>query len=216
MKVAVAQFEITPGNTEKNFNKGLAFIGEAIKKQCRLILLPEVWTTGFLFKKLKNLSAQTPEILEELKKISKDICICGSYVIDDKSSDKVFNIFYAIDKGKIIFEYKKTMLFATTGEDKFFIPGDINQKNTFTLEDITIGVSTCYELRFPEFFRKSAFRRALIHLHPAIWPVNRLNHWLTLTAARAIENQYFLLTANGTKKRQMGACRLFFSYQSMG
>jgi len=197
MKVAVGQFQIIPGEVDKNFKKGTELIKEAIDKGCDLILLPEVWTTGFLFKKLKDLSKTTPPILEEIKKLSKDILICGTYVVDNPSSDKVFNVFYAFSNGKSIFSYKKTMLFGLTGEDKYFERGELNQNCTFDALGTTFGASVCYELRFPEFFRRTSFKGALVHLHPAIWPENRLDHWLTLTRARAIENQFFLLTSNG-------------------
>ncbi|AEA34501.1 nitrilase-related carbon-nitrogen hydrolase [Hippea maritima] len=197
MKACITQFKIEAGNVDANFKKGISLIEQAKKEGCDLILLPEVWTTGFLFKKLKDLSKTTPEIIKELKRLSQNICICGTYVVDNPETDKVFNIFYAIKDGKVLLEYKKTMLFGLTGEDKYFNRGDFSQINTFTLNDIKIGVSVCYELRFPEFFRKSAFNGAYIHLHPAIWPKSRLNHWQTLTQARAIENQFFLLTSNG-------------------
>ena len=89
------------------------------------------------------------------------------------------------------------MLFGLTGEDRFFDRGEVKQANTFNALDTTFGVTVCYELRFPELFRKASFNGAKMHLHPAIWPQTRLEHWRTLTRARAIENQLFLLTTNG-------------------
>lgn len=199
MRLAVGQMEIAAGDVDKNVDTGFRLIKNAKEQDCDLILLPEVWTTGFLFKKLKELSKTTPDILDELKTLSNNIIICGSYVVDDKNSEKrVFNKFFAVRNGKIVFEYTKTMLFGVTGEDRYFSRGDIGQKNTFIFDGITFGVSVCYELRFPEFFRKAAFNGALVHLHPAIWPVSRLDHWLTLTKARAIENQVYFLCSNGT------------------
>ena len=197
MKVGVAQFQIVPGEVEQNYKKGENFIKQAKEEGCDLILLPEVWTTGFLFKKLKELSKTTTDILKEIRKLSEGIMICGTYVVDNPDSDKVFNIFYAILNGEILFSYKKTMLFGLTGEDRFFDRGDIEQTNTFEALDTTFGVTVCYELRFPELFRKASFNGAKVHLHPAIWPQTRLEHWTTLTRARAIENQFFLLTTNG-------------------
>ncbi|WP_029951887.1 nitrilase-related carbon-nitrogen hydrolase [Hippea sp. KM1] len=197
MRVGIIQMMVEAGNVKSNTDRGLSLIKKAKQQKAELILLPEVWTTGFAFKKLKELSKTTPEIIEEVKKLSANTCICGTYIVDNPNDDKVYNIFYAIKDGQVIFEYKKTMLFGLTGEDKYFTSGSFKQKNTFNLDGITIGVSICYELRFPEFFRKSAFNGAYIHLHPAIWPKSRLNHWQTLTQARAIENQFFLLTSNG-------------------
>ncbi len=201
MKVAIGQMEIIPGDIEKNLSTGLELISKAKQERCDLILLPEVWTTGFLFKQLKFLSKYTNNTIKEIKRMSDDILICGTYVVDNKyDSDKVFNKFIAINNGEIVFEYAKTMLFGVTGEDKYFSRGKLNQNNVFEFKNIKIGVSVCYELRFPEFFRRSSFNGALIHLHPAIWPLSRIEHWNILTKARAIENQFYLLCSNGTKK----------------
>jgi len=198
MKVAVGQFQVFPGEVEKNFKKGEMLIQNAKREQCDIILLPEVWTTGFPFKKLKELSKTTPEILEELKKLSENTMICGSYVVDNPDSDKVFNIFYAIYNGEVTFSYKKIMLFSFTGEDRFFEKGALSQRNTFDHNGMVFGVSICYELRFPEFFRRSSFNGALAHLVPAIWPKPRCRHWQILSETRAIENQFFVLTSNGS------------------
>ncbi len=198
MRVAIGQMEIVPGDIDKNLKEGLNLIKEAKENRCDLILLPEVWTTGFLFKKLKALSQYMDDTLEEIKNISKDILICGTFVVDDESDDKkVFNRFFAIKDKEILFEYTKTMLFGVTGEDRYFSRGSINQTNVFKFKDVSIGVSVCYELRFPEFFRRASFNGAMIHLHPAIWPLSRLEHWNTLTKARAIENQLYFLCSNG-------------------
>ncbi len=199
MRLGITQMEIAAGDVKKNLKQGIELIEKAKEQACDLILLPEVWTTGFLFKKLKELSKTTPDILDKLKELSNNITICGSYVVDDKNSDKkVFNKFFAINGGEIVFEYTKAMLFGVTGEDRYFSSGDINQNNTFVINNITFGVSVCYELRFPEFFRKAAFEGALVHLHSAVWPISRLEHWQILTKARSIENQVYFLCSNGT------------------
>jgi len=197
MRVSIAQMEIVSGDVDNNYKLGMHLIQKAKNQNSDLVLLPEVWTTGFAFKKLGDLSKTTFSILEEIKKISHNIAICGTYVV--KINSKIYNIFYAIHNGKIIFEYTKSILFSVTGEDRYFEAGSINQNNTFDFSDTKIGVSICYELRFPEFFRKSAVNGATIHLHPAIWPMGRVEHWQTLTRARSIENQFYLLTANGCK-----------------
>ncbi len=197
MKIAVGQLNVSYGDVDRNFKRGESLIKQARDEGCKLILLPEMWTTGFPFRQLKKLSTTTPQILEEIKKLSKDIMICGTYITDKPNSDKVFNTFYAILNGEIVFSYKKIMLFGLTGEDNYFFRGDLSQKNTFKALGTTFGVSICYELRFPELFRKASFDGVLIHLNPAIWPKIRLDHWLILSRARAIENQIFFLTSNG-------------------
>lgn len=197
MRASIAQMEIVSGDVDSNYKMGMYLIQKAKKQNSDLVLLPEVWTTGFAFKKLADLSKTTPEILKEIKKTSYGMAICGTYVVN--RDDKIYNIFYAVYNGEIIFEYIKSMLFSITSEDKYFAAGSINQENTFYFHNMRFGVSICYELRFPEFFRRSAIKGAIVHLHPAVWPINRVEHWQTLTRARSIENQFYLLAANGCK-----------------
>ena len=200
MRAAIGQMEIVSGDIDRNLKRGLDLIKQAKKDNCDLILLPEVWTTGFLLKKLKELSKHTDDIIKEIQSVSKGIAVCGTYVVNnEEDKGKVFNKFFAIRDKKIVFEYTKTMLFSVTGEDNYFSRGDVSQKNTFNIADTIFGVSVCYELRFPELFRRASFNNAMIHLHPAIWPTSRLDHWMILTRARAIENQCYFMCANGTK-----------------
>ncbi len=197
MRVAVGQMVVEPGELRRNFSVGVELAKRAASEGCRLILLPEVWISGFMFKKLKEIAQRTPEFIEELKELSDRIAICGTYVVDSEDNERVYNRFMAIDKGRVVFEYDKTMLFSVTGEDRYFLKGSVDQKNTFDIDGVRFGVSVCYELRFPEFFRRASFAGAQVHLHPAIWPINRLEHWRTLTKARSIENQFYLLCSNG-------------------
>ncbi len=199
MRIAIAQMSIEPGDIEKNLKKGIDLIKEAQSRECDLILLPEVWTTGFKFRSLKELAKRADEYIGAVREVSRDMLICGTYVLDDPESDKlVYNSFLAFYGGRELFRYDKSMLFSVTGEDRYFKSGNLDQECVFDFRGVTIGVTVCYELRFPELFRRASFRGAKIHLHPAIWPMTRLDHWLTLTRARAIENQVYLLCTNGT------------------
>ena len=85
-------------------------------------------------------------------------------------------------------------MFSTMGEDRFLSPGD----RTLVVSTSVgrLGVAICYDLRFPELFRKMALEGAEIICLPAEWPRPRQEHWRTLLRARAMENQLFVVAAN--------------------
>ncbi len=90
--------------------------------------------------------------------------------------------------------YDKTHLFTPMGEHEHYAAGD--HLTTFSLDGHKCGLLICYDLRFPELFRTLALQGVELLLLPAQWPAARRYHWETLTAARAIENQFFLAACN--------------------
>ena len=65
-------------------------------------------------------------------------------------------------------------------------------------EGATVGMTTCYDLRFPELYRSIAEAGADLVLVPSAWPYPRVEHWKFLPRARAVENQLFVATINGS------------------
>jgi predicted amidohydrolase len=80
------------------------------------------------------------------------------------------------------------------GEDRFLAAGD--QALVVPTSAGRLGIAICYDLRFPELFRKMALEGAEIVCLPAEWPKPRQEHWRTLLRARAMENQYFVVATN--------------------
>ncbi len=202
MRITIAQMKVEKGNVENNLNSAMVCIEKAISEKSDMIVLPEVFTTGFDYPNFKKLSETTPKTIDSLKKVSMHITICGSML--NGKSDGIYNTFYVIDKGEVIFTYSKAMLFPLTGENKHFRRGKTNQRNTFYLHGIKFGVSVCYELRFPEFFRRAALNGAKVHLICALWPLQRIDHWNNLIKTRAIENQVFVVAVNGALSDSSG------------
>ncbi|MCK4501959.1 MAG: carbon-nitrogen family hydrolase, partial [Desulfuromonadales bacterium] len=85
-------------------------------------------------------------------------------------------------------------LFSTMKEDQYLGSGD--QSLVVDTSVGRLGIAICYDLRFPELFRKLALEGAEIICIPAEWPKPREEHWKTLLRARAIENQLFVIAAN--------------------
>lgn len=194
VKAAAVQFTIQVGDIDAN----LAHIRQALPRLaaqgCQLVVLPEMWTTGYAYRQLAELARRTPAVLAELADLSRQhgLVVVGSMA--EPHGDKVCNTAYLLDRGELVGSYRKMHLFSLMGEDRMLDGGD-----RWLLTDTSVGrvgVFICYDLRFPELARRLAVEGAEILVVPAEWPKPREEHWRTLLRARAIENQLFVVAAN--------------------
>jgi omega-amidase len=213
IRISLAQMNISLGNPVENYEKGISFINRASNEGCSLILFPELWTTGYDLTNIKAYSRSNQAILNQLKFVAKNqhISIGGSYIF--RKENRFFNSFIIINTdGDFCPIYNKLHLLKLFNEDLYFSAGDQIQVNTFKWG--TTGLAICYDLRFPEMFRKMALNPVDIILLVAEWPTKRIEHWRTLVRARAIENQVFLAAVNcvGTQgKESFGGCSCIIS-----
>jgi predicted amidohydrolase len=191
---AAIQFNIKQGDVDAN----LAYVRDALPRVARqganLVVLPEMWSSGFAYKNLNELALRTAGIVDELLVLSREykLVIVGS--MPEPNGDKVFNTVYVVDNGKLNGVYRKIHLFSLLGEDRAFSGGD-----SWLLADTSIGkvgVMICYDLRFPELSRRLALEGAQVICMPAQWPKPRQEHYRTLLRARAMENQLFVVACN--------------------
>jgi predicted amidohydrolase len=191
---AAVQFNIALGDVDANLHAALAGIRRARENDARLAVLPEMWSTGYDYKRLAALAAETPRVIEALKGITAELGMVTVGSLAEKDGGTIYNTAYVIDHGEVVGTYRKLHLFSTMGEDRFLGAGD----RTLTVPTSVgrLGVAICYDLRFPELFRKLALEGAEILCIPAEWPKPRQEHWRTLLRARAIENQLFVAAAN--------------------
>lgn len=195
IKVAAIQFNVKQGDVEAN----LAYVRQALERVAgqgaQLVVLPEMWSTGFAYKSLNELAEQTESVVAELQELSArhKFVIVGSQP-EPAGDNRVYNTAHVIDSGEVVAAYRKLHLFSLLGEDKAFKGGD-----AWCLAETSlgkIGVIICYDLRFPELSRRLALEGAGIICVPAQWPKPRQEHWRTLLRARAIENQLYVISAN--------------------
>ena len=194
VKAAAIQFNIRLGDIDGN----VAYVREALERAasagCRLAVLPEMWSCGFHYKELTALAKRTPEVVEEMGRLSAEyrMVLVGS--LPEPDGDKVCNTAYVLDQGRLAGKYRKIHLFSLMNEDRSFTGGD-----SWLVTDTSIGrigVFICYDLRFPELARRLSLEGAEILVVPGEWPKPREEHWRTLLRARAIENQLFIVAAN--------------------
>ena len=191
---ASVQFNITLGEVDANLEKALAGLRRARARNARLAVLPEMWSTGYDYKRLAVLAGETPRMLAELCQLAAELEMVVVGSLPEKADGNIFNTAYVIDRGKVAGSYRKLHLFSMMGEDRFLGAGD----RTLVVPTSVghLGLAICYDLRFPELFRKLALEGADIVCLPAEWPKPRQEHWRTLLQARAIENQLFITAAN--------------------
>ncbi len=202
-KVRILGIQISPKLEDKQYNldKAKSFIQEYSWYKPDLIILPEVFNVGIAHDAFQQTSetvpgGETSKLLSSLAVKYKTNIIAGSFI--EKISDEQFgNACVMFDRnGQCISKYHKTHMFSYFGscEGKYITPGE---ELVVTQTDVgKIGLSICYDLRFPELFRALTFSGAEIIICPAAWPQTRLEHWITLSKARAIENQVYFIPIN--------------------
>ncbi len=194
LQVAAIQFKITLGEIDQNLTKVEAALDRVAKQDAKLAVLPEMWSAGYDYKRLARHAVDTPRVIEAICRLSAEhqMVVVGS--LPEALDGKIFNTAYVVDCGKVLDTYRKLHMFSTMGEDRFLSPG--NHSLVVSTSVGRLGIAICYDLRFPELFRKMALEGAEIICLPAEWPKPRQEHWRTLLRARAMENQLFLIATN--------------------
>ncbi len=197
MQVASIQMAVVEGDKHATLDRAVTRIRQV--GDADLILLPELWNIGFMsFERyLSEAEDRTGPTLTALRQVARELKVhlhTGSFVEND--GGRYYNSSYLVaPDGEIIANYRKIHLFGyNSRETQILTPGARVVVAETPLG--RIGMATCYDLRFPELFRHMAGRGAEIVLVCSAWPYPRLEHWIILNRARALENQCFLISAN--------------------
>jgi len=199
LHVALLQIHIEAGDPEANIVNVMKKLKEAVAATIKpdVIVLPEMWNTGYALDRISDLAdregERTKSLLSSFSREHQIHIIAGS--VADKSGGQVRNTTYVFDKnGEVSATYSKIHLFRLMEEEKHLTAGE--QLGAFFLEDVPVGMLICYDIRFPELTRKLALGGAKVLFVPAQWPKPRLHHWRSLLIARAIENQMYVVACN--------------------
>ena len=194
MKIASIQLDICWQDKQKNLLSAERFIKQAKDDACDLVVFPEMFNTGFSMDTVKiaeNSDAKTFLTLSLLAK-KYQINLIAGYAEAVNSSTQNVGLSFNRD-GELLARYVKNYPFSFAGEDKFYQAG--NEQVIFDLDGISCSLFICYDLRFPELFRKVAKNIEVVFVI-ANWPASRHLHWQALLQARAIENQCFVVGVN--------------------
>jgi len=194
LTAAAVQFNLALGEIEANVAKAESALRRVAEQGASLVVLPELWSTGYDYPHLAELAGETPRVLEVLGGLSRELglTLVGSLV--EQKGGQLYNTAYVVDHGEVVGNYSKLHLFSAMHEDRYLASGDATRVVETSVG--RLGLAICYDLRFPELFRKLALEGAEIFCLPAEWPKPRQEHWRTLIRARAIENQMFMVAAN--------------------
>lgn len=196
MNLFAIQLDIVWENKVANFQKVRALLAATPPVRGSLVVLPEMFATGFSMNlDVTRQSAQREEetFLVEMAR-TYDAFVVGGLVsngADEMARNE--SVAFSPD-GKLLARYAKIHPFTRGGE------ADVHQKGaqivTFECNGFKVAPFVCYDLRFPEIFRGAARQGANLFVVIALWPVKRQQHWLTLLQARAIENLAYVIGVN--------------------
>lgn len=194
--ISLAQMNIALGDERKNAQVMERWAAEAARRGSHVLVLPELWSTGYALDQSKELAAVlNTGMFTQMGTVAQQnkIAIVGSIL--EKRGQEVSNSapFFA-PNGRMLGIYRKLHLFRLMDEDKWLQPGQ--SPLTMDLPWGSTALAICYDLRFPELFRRYAVEGALLMIIPAEWPLERVEHWRALLRARAIENQCYIVACN--------------------
>jgi omega-amidase len=191
MKIALIQSDLYWEDILKNRNNFESKINQ-IESEVNLIVLPEMFSTGFTMNALavaETIQGETILWMQAMAK-QKNCAITGSLVITE--DDQFYNrMFFVFPSGDIQY-YNKRHLFTLAGEDKTYTAG--TEKVIVDYLGWKICLQVCYDLRFPVFARNVESYDLLIYV--ANWPKVRTNAWDILLKARAVENLSYVVGVN--------------------
>jgi len=207
-KVSTAVIQMNAGpDKEVNLKNAARLIRRASGKSARLVALPELFNwrgskkeiakiseplSGFTFRKMADLASSLNIFL-----------LCGSILEINPRSKRPFNTSFLVSpQGKLIRKYRKIHLFklqvpgkTVINEQSLYSPGKVAKSASTPFG--TVGLTICYDLRFPELYRSLTYQGAEIIFVPSAFTIDTGKaHWETLIRARAIENQVYIIAPN--------------------
>lgn len=191
MKVALIQAPLiweNPQANRKSFEEKI----NALQQEIDLIVLPEMFTTGFTMNPKDVAESMEGETISKLKDWArnKNAAITGSLIIAEK--ENFYNRLVFVSPSGEIQYYDKRHLFSLAGEEKVYISG--KSRLVVDYKGWKICPLICYDLRFPVFSRNTEDYDLLLYV--ANWPKPRANAWDILLKARSVENMCYTIGVN--------------------
>ena len=213
MNVALAQLRIESAEIGANLDRAVEAVSEAAADGADLVALPELFTVGYFAfdsyaRTAEPLCGPTLSRLRETA-VAEDVALLAGTVVEDlaataEETDAPTPAAEGLANTAVLFDadgdrrlvYRKRHLFGyDSAESDLLTPGE--RLPTATIDGVTVGVSTCYDLRFPELYRELVDRGVELVVVPSAWPYPRVEHWKLLPRARAVENLAYVAAVNG-------------------
>jgi omega-amidase len=196
MQIIALQLDSVWENKAANHDKVLALLDMTRPSAGALVVLSEMFATGFSMNvsAIHDQSRETQDFLSRTA-AERKIYLMGGVVMKDDATGRGRNesVVYS-PEGKEVARYCKLQPFTLGGESEHYVAG--GRTVLFECQEFMIAPFICYDLRFPELFRRAAAQGANLIVVIASWPAMRDDHWVTLLKARAIENQAYVMGVN--------------------
>lgn len=196
MKVIGIQLDTVWENKRANYEKVQSLLKPLDIAPGSLIVLPEMFATGFSMNVAgigEDEAGDTFSFLKDLARRRRSFIVGG--MVTRTPDGRGRNEAVVIDPaGNLHARYRKMHPFSLAGEHRHYEPG--GEVVTFAWGEFTAAPFICYDLWFPEVFRRAVRRGADLYVVIACWPAKREAHWTALLQARAIENQAWVIGVN--------------------
>lgn len=199
LRIAIAQFDVKAGDRAANCKQ----VEEILESNWlpsevpTAVLLPEIWDVGYVIEEAEKYGDKNEhraaEFLGGLARKYGCWFVGGSILaLTDRGA---FNRAMVINpQGEYIAHYDKAHLISLMEEDKYLVAGD--WRTHAHVAGVDLGLSICYDIRYPEWQRLYAVEGAQALLFSAEWPKSRVEHWQIMLRSRAIENMCYVVGCN--------------------
>jgi omega-amidase len=196
MKLYCCQTDITWEDKRANHARVQKLLSAAKTARGSLVLLPEMFSTGFSMNVSGIQEGSAAETEKFLARLAADFGVyaIGGLVTAGTDGHGFNQAAVLSPEGRELTRYTKMQPFSLGAETKHYHAG--NESVFFQWQNLSVAPFICYDLRFPELFRDAARKGAQLFAVIANWPVTRIQHWITLLQARAIENQAYVAGVN--------------------
>lgn len=204
------QFTPKAGDKEANLNKVKELISGYCDKELDLVVIPEFFSTGIDDKSMLNNPEDenggvVTDFLKDVAKRYNTNIICGSVM--EKSGDKLYNTCFVLDRqGEIVGKYRKIHLFNYFGGNEGTYTTAGEKPLVVALDFARVGVSLCFDIKFPMLYRELIKRGAEIIVSPSAWSIPKsapdkekelfTNTWKAMNICRATESLVYFVTSN--------------------
>lgn len=221
-RVTCAQIAIEATDRAGNLDRAERAVERAAADGSDLVVLPEVFTVGYFAfdtyaRTAEPLDGETATRMARAAAEHDCAVLAGTFVEDlaataegvpgaePPATDGYANTAVLFDRtGERRAVYRKQHLFGYgSAETELLTPGE--SLGVADLDGLTVGMTTCYDLRFPELYRALADAGVDLVAVPSAWPYPRVEHWQLLPRARAVENLYYVAAANGSATFEDGS-----------
>jgi predicted amidohydrolase len=208
MRVAILQLASPDDESiqDRIARVGRTVLAEGPLRQADLLVMPEMWTAGYFSfeqyaERAEPFGGPTLAAARSWASVLQVQLHLGSFVEHGPDS-KLYNTSVVVGPdGGVVASYRKVHLFGYgSRESELLTPG--NELGIGSIADTVTGITTCYDLRFPELFRSLVDDGAEQVVVCAAWPAARLEHWRLFTSARAVEQQVNLVACNAVGEQQ--------------